>query len=135
MRVCILLQSSTAKIDELASFVVQLFAIALGEQLGEAGNGAQGFLEIVGSDISELLELGVGALQVPGTSGQFLRALGDAAFEIGIEPADFFLTAAALVHFLVNDCAGERQEAEADGSPTMMKSFARMTWVITSDAL
>jgi hypothetical protein len=36
---------------------------------------------------------------------------------------------------LVNDCAGERQEAEADGSPTMMKSFARMTWVITSDAL
>jgi hypothetical protein len=43
------------EVDELAGFVVQLAGVTLGKQLGEAGNGAEGFLEIVRSDVGELL--------------------------------------------------------------------------------
>lgn len=50
--------------DVLVGALVQLLAVAPLEELGEAGDLAQGLLEVVRGDVGELFELGVGAPQV-----------------------------------------------------------------------
>ncbi len=50
--------------DVLIGPGVQLATVAALEELGEAGDLPQRLLQIVGGDVRELLQLGVGALQV-----------------------------------------------------------------------
>ena len=50
--------------DELVRVCVELATVTFAEQLGVARHHAQRLLEVVGSDIGELLEVGVGAAQV-----------------------------------------------------------------------
>ena len=50
--------------DVLVGAVVELTPVALLEQLREAGHLAQRLLEVVGGDVGELLELGVGAGEI-----------------------------------------------------------------------
>ena len=52
------------EVDVLVGPFVELPAVAALEQLGEAGHLAQRFLEVVRGDVRELLQLGVGALEV-----------------------------------------------------------------------
>ena len=50
--------------DVLVGALVELAAVALLEQLAEARDLAQRLLQVVRGDVGELLELGVGALEV-----------------------------------------------------------------------
>ncbi|GAA3065978.1 hypothetical protein GCM10020254_06800 [Streptomyces goshikiensis] len=51
-------------VDVLIGTLVELSAVAALEELREAGDLAQGLLQVVGGDVRELLQLGVRALQI-----------------------------------------------------------------------
>ncbi len=57
------------ELDVLVGLLVELAAVAALQQLAEAGDLAQRLLQVVRGDVGELLELGVGALQL----GRVLR--------------------------------------------------------------
>ena len=56
--------------NKLIGILVQLPPVALGQELGKAGHHAQGFLEVMGGHIGELLQFGIGAFQIFGVMSQ-----------------------------------------------------------------
>ena len=68
--------------DELAGPGVELFPVIPLEQLHAARNGAQRLLQVVGGDVGETLQLGVGLTELDDRlpeGGLCLFALGDVA--------------------------------------------------------
>lgn len=65
--------------DVLVGALVELLAVAPLEELGEAGDLAQGLLEVVRGDVGELLQFGVGPPEV----GRLLVELLPGAFGVG----------------------------------------------------
>ena len=60
-------------VDVLVGPLVELVGVALLQQLAEARHLAQRLLQVVGGDVGELLEVGVGPGQVVGLPGQVGR--------------------------------------------------------------
>ena len=73
------------ELDVLVGPLVELPLVAALEQLAEARHLAQRLLQVVGGDVGELLQVGVGAGQLLGLGGQLLAGLLDAG-QLGPDP-------------------------------------------------
>ena len=99
--------------DVAVGVFVESALVAVLEELDVAGDHAEGFLEVVGGDVGELLEFGVGAGEGFGSVFEifvgvfeFFGAFGDDFFEMISVLAEFFLGAAAFGDFAEDSFVG-----------------------------